>query len=106
MTELELQELSKAVAAKYGIEAYTFSAVDCFPLLGLDDAIWLHADSGRCFDLAAEEGIDISWSGESAMCFSNVLGSPELEEFYANFGNNKPQAARVAVLKALLEKGK
>lgn len=94
MTEQEKQELSKAVADKYGI-------VVSLPLWG-QGHFWLHDDSARCFDLMVEHSF-----------FPHVYGGAFDEYFYSVSGYSvvqskyhptKQEATRIAILRALLAK--
>lgn len=105
MTIAQLQELSKAVAAKYGIHTYTIGIGEKF---GDDGKYWLHNDSGRCFDLAVGEGLEVDFdnNGAATVYWRDAKRRRfGVDEMHSDHNGNKQQAARVAVLKALLAKG-
>lgn len=97
MAEQEKQELSKAVADKYGIGANNYSPHG----MDIADATWLHDDSARCFDLFAEHEIDINNYGNWSMAVSHA---GDYSEYTKNNNNDKAMTARIAGLKALLAK--
>lgn len=100
MTEQQIQQLSRDVAAKYGIEPYiTMSAT----LTGT--ILWLHNDSARCFELMVEHDVVISRIWQFDGVGAGVAGYPvDIREEFTDHNNDKPLATRIAILKALLAK--
>ena len=99
MPEQEKQQLSRDVAEKYGIDAFTrpFEVWDYKTEEPLD---WLHDDSARCFDLMVEHGVSVN--DKTSKVFANVDGL----DFYEHYCDHptKQEATRIAILKALLAK--
>lgn len=95
MTEQEKQELSKAVAEKYGIKPfYYFDRV-----MDANEIEWLHDDSARCFDLMVEHKIEI-------LFYESYVENPADDDEYFLYANyqTKQEATRIAILRALLAK--
>jgi hypothetical protein len=96
MNNQELQELSKKVAEKFGINPYTYMGV------------WIHEDLKRVIKLAIKYDLNISFNGSyvSIEHYEDSHGvmlnkSKALEEI--SDYESKERAVIVAVLKALLE---
>ena len=114
MTEQEKQQLSRAVAEKYGIDAFTrpFEVWDYKTEEPLD---WLHDDSARCFDLMVEHEVGTkqlvnantghTFSAE-AFTYSkkHYCIDTSVCEHYTTHDNDKHLATRIAILKSLLAK--
>lgn len=112
MTEIEMQELSSRVAEKYMLDGYFTKGV----LAGLSipnkfgngaQQTWLHQDSGRIFDLLAENFIDSTfWSSQVYVKFENdIYEFVRLSEPYENHNYDRKKAWRIAALRALDAKG-
>lgn len=111
MTEQEKEELSKAVADKYGIDSITYlpfsymSTNEEHKVMILDyKDIWLHDDSARCFDLMVEYRIEVANTENIAVAYyyyNNCVNSAicPFDEY-----PTKQEATRIAILKALLAK--
>lgn len=101
MTEQEKQELSKAVADKYGIAQFDIEynswGEEC-------DPTWLHDDSTRCFDLMVENDVYFQQYHKGVMgLFDELPLNDEKYEAYADHPT-KQEATRIAILRALLAK--
>ena len=96
MTTNELIELSGKVGKAYKIlPCWNYS----------DDAkeiTWLHEDSARCFELAVENNLPIEHVYDYATGEYFTVHASDLYEDYDKHNNDKAQATRVAILKALL----
>lgn len=96
MTEQEKQELSKAVADKYGIGANNYSPHG----MDIADATWLHEDSARCFDLMVEHKIEVINTKNFAIAYYySIWVQVPINGYSTEF-----EASRIAILKALLAK--
>jgi hypothetical protein len=96
MTNEELQQLSQAVADKYGIEAYrSFNPFDT------STYIWLYEDN-RIYDLAVEQGLDLMISHKNIVGCTYYQNNMKQEQIKDH--PTKQQAVRVAILRALLER--
>lgn len=108
MTKQEKQQLSRDVAVKYKIEASRRYIVN-----SEDITTWLHEDSARCFDLMAEHEIDLSFVEDFVFSYTNNIQGYFLNRSgvvrqsirYTDHNNDKQEATRIAILKALLAKG-
>ena len=110
MPEQEKQQLSRDVAEKLGISAWFIYEDRC-------EKLWLHKDSARCFDLMVEHEVGTkqlvnantghTFSAE-AFTYSkkHYCIDTSVCEHYTTHDNDKHLATRIAILKALLEKGK
>lgn len=108
MTEQEKQELSKAVADKYGIDAKAYVCFESHPpprskrtdIVIKPVSVWLHDDSARCFDLMVEHGLNITDLA------SKVKANLDGLDFHVHYCNHptKQEATRIAILRALLAK--
>ncbi len=107
MTEQEKQELSKAVADKYGIDAYLAKRhTDGVNGQTYPYKLWLHDDSARCFDLMVEHdmGIGCMKDRDSAVVyFFSKSKMTQINEHYTDHPT-KQEATRIAILRALLAK--
>lgn len=99
MTEQEKQDLSKAVADKYGIEPFEYGDYDC--------KYWLHDDSARCFDLMVEHNINLEQDSEyvGAIWIDSNINVKRKRFVFIQDHPTKQEATRIAILKALLAKG-
>lgn len=96
MTNQEKQQLSRDVAAKYGIDDCTY--------IGDRIIAWLHNDSARCFELMVEHDVSLYSTKKSINAsLPKQWPYPVATEDYSDH-NNKPLATRIAILKALLAK--
>lgn len=104
MNNEKLEQLSRDVAEKYGIDAteteYWVQSSETW-----HNDVWLHDDIGRCATLAIEHEIDIEFfkNCRAVMCLPNNLGAIVKEKF-ADHNGNKVRATCVAILKALKDK--
>lgn len=107
MTQAELEQLSRDVADKYGIDwvelGYQYNTFTGNYELDETENLWLHDDSARCFDLFAEHEIDINNYGNWVQA---VGFNGDFSEYAKNHNNDKSMTARVAGLRALLAKDK
>lgn len=115
MTEQEKQQLSRDVADKYGIDAFT-QPFEVWDWQAEEPLIWLHDDSARCFDLMVEHEVGTkqlvntangkAYSAE-AFAYNSTNYDIEIDlcEHYTDHNNDKQEATRIAILKALLAKG-
>ena len=98
MTHNELIDLSKAAAKVAGVAPYddtlTLSA------LGKDFHFWLHEDNARCFELMCRYEMLLSVNGGEALV--NIHNPAEM---FINHNNDREQATRVAILKAIVAIG-
>jgi len=85
------ESLSKKVAELYGIPFEDFEA-----------SPYLHEDSTRCFDLAVEHSLVLSWYGVCVGVARTTVDTP-CYAMYEEHDNDKALAARVAILKCLLK---
>ena len=102
MPEQEKQQLSRDVAEKYGIDAFTrpFEVWDYKTEEPLD---WLHGDSARCFDLMVEHELNLAIDEDAVSV--NKFGTVKLLAFELfKDHTTKQEATRIAILKALLAK--
>ncbi len=104
MTEQEKQELSKAVASKYGIApnrlvGYSNDFID-------ENWLWLHDDSARCFDLMAEHNINLEHDSDyvGAIWIDSNINVKRKRYVLIQDHPTKQEATRIAILKALLAK--
>ena len=98
MPEQEKQQLSRYVAEKYGIDAFTrpFEVWDYKTEEPLD---WLHDDSARCFDLMVEHDIEVAYTKHVAVAYYHLRNCVQVP---FNPYQTKQEATRIAILKALL----
>ena len=105
MTHNELIELSKAAAKVAGVDPLKWTDGE-----GFDPgrSIWLHEDSARCFELMCRYIMDIE-SGEvesGGYVGSYAIGRGNLAvELIDTHNNDREQATRVAILKAIVAIG-
>lgn len=92
----ELIELSKRVAEKIGIEADKYYKYCHDPKI--DEVIWLHEDSKRCFELMCEYRISLLQPHDS-VCTTKK--GPPVFTFIDQHNKDRALATRVAILKAL-----
>ena len=102
MTQAELEKQSRDVAEKYGIDAteteYWVQSSETW-----NNEVWLHDDSARCFDLMVEHDL---WGITIVNCHVKV-NTGEYSWIMQEIVDNRTQeAARIAILKALLAKDK
>lgn len=115
MTQAELEQLSRDVAEKHSISAWSLGIGKAF---GDDVKLWLHDNSARCFELAIENEVGIkqlvdaiSGKAFSAEAFTYSkkhygINTSICEDYAWHHNNNKIRATCVAILKALLAKDK
>lgn len=108
MTQDELIELSIAAAKVAGIPpCYDDLVGGC---LGTTVVVWLHADSERCFELMCRCDL---YPKKTWHCIhgDGVIVPGFAAEYYLDHGGNayvvgnREQTTRVAILKALVERG-
>jgi hypothetical protein len=105
MTNQELQELSKKVAIKFGIDCVVTKIVaeewngccDCNGYVPITDDVWLHHDLATVMRLAIGHGVWYEFDEHNRY----VLAKTHREYFVAH--HTREQAVIVAVMKALLK---
>jgi hypothetical protein len=99
MNQTEKINLSKRVAAKYGIEDYVVYGVDDYG--AALPFTWLADDSARCFELAVENNLDIVCNNSLVVEVFSLTGNfVSTVEAYADHADAK-EATRIAILKCL-----
>jgi len=94
MTTLTGIELSKKVAELYGIPESMDPRCEHYQDMGIgQDKFYLHEDSARCFELAHEHGLCISFANQWIR-----LGWETME-----FEGDSIQAYRTAILQCLVD---
>jgi hypothetical protein len=103
MTNEELQQLSQAVADKYGIEAYIVTGRTLDMRSGyIIHKLWLVDDWARLMPLAVEQGLDLMTSHKNIVGCTYYQNNMKQEQIKDH--PTKQQAVRVAILRALLER--
>ena len=116
MTREELIELSKQAAEVLGVPACKKWAIgyepDYGPIYDETKTKWLAEDSERCADIAADKMLDITHSRDTIhVWYENIykkgdIAAYDVEVYLEDYNDDRKQAWRVAVLKAVIEQGK